>query len=102
MTVIQTGYWETQDRMFGGGYTTLANAAYSAFIQANLAQAVQIAHSDGGAVILSTSPYFADGTPFNLVDAYNQIVQRWPRSTPTCRSTTSTRCSTPVGRTRRW
>ena len=24
---------------------------------------MQIAHSDGGAVILSTSPYFADGTP---------------------------------------
>ena len=63
MTVIQTGYWETQDRMFNGAYTTLANPAYAAFIQDNLAQAVQIAHSDGGAVILSTSPYFADGTP---------------------------------------
>ena len=36
---------------------------------------MQIAHSDGGAVILSTSPYFADGTPTNLVTAYNQIVQ---------------------------
>ena len=36
---------------------------------------MQIAHSDGGAVILSTSPYFADGTPNNLVDAYNQIVE---------------------------
>ena len=35
---------------------------------------MQIAHSDGGAVILSTSPYFNDGTPHNLVDAYNQIV----------------------------
>jgi hypothetical protein len=35
---------------------------------------VQIAHSDGGAVILSASPYFDDGTPHNLVDAYNQIV----------------------------
>ena len=36
---------------------------------------MQIAHSDGGAVILSTSPYFDDGTPNNLVDAYNQIVE---------------------------
>ena len=74
VTVIQTGYWETQNRQFNGGYATLANAAYSASIAANLAQAVQIAHSDGGAVILSTSPYFNDGTPHNLVDAYNQIV----------------------------
>jgi len=74
VTVIQTGYWETQARQFDGGYATLANAAYSASIAANLAEAVQIAHSDGGAVILSTSPYFDDGTPHNLVDAYNQIV----------------------------
>jgi len=74
VTVIQTGYWETQNRQFGGGYATLADASYSAYIEANLEQAVQIAHSDGGAVILSTSPYFADGTPHDLVDAYNQIV----------------------------
>jgi hypothetical protein len=75
VTVIQTGFWETQLREFGGSFMTLANAAYSAFIQSNLAQAVQIAHSDGGAVILSTSPYFGDGTPTDLVDAYNQIVR---------------------------
>jgi hypothetical protein len=36
---------------------------------------VQIAHSGGAAVILSTSPYFADGTPNAVVDLYNQIVQ---------------------------
>jgi hypothetical protein len=75
VTVIQTGYWETQDRLYNGSYQTLADADYSAYIQASLAEAVQIAHSDGGAVILSTSPYFDDGTPTNLVDAYNQIVR---------------------------
>ena len=75
VTVIQTGYWETQNRQFDGGYATLADPAYSAYIASNLAEAVQIAHSDGGAVILSTSPYFDDGTPPNLVDAYNQIVE---------------------------
>ncbi len=74
VTVIQTGYWETQARLFNGAYQSLADPAYSAYIEQSLAQAVQIAHSDGGAVILSTSPYFDDGTPFNLVDAYNQIV----------------------------
>ena len=75
VTVIQTGYWETQDRSYNGTYTTLANPAYAAFIQNNLTQAVEIAHTDGGAVILSTSPYFADGTPNALVDDYNQIVR---------------------------
>ena len=33
-------------------------------------------------MILSTSPYFADGTPHNLVDAYNQIVGRGGRPVP--------------------
>ncbi len=75
VTVIQTGYWESQIRQFNGTWETLANADYSAFIKSCLESAVQIAHSGGGAVILSTSPYFADGTPNNLVDAYNQIVE---------------------------
>ncbi len=75
VTVIQTGYWETQDREYNGSYQTLADADYAAYIESNLEEAVQIAHSDGGAVILSTSPYFDDGTPFSLVDAYNQIVE---------------------------
>jgi hypothetical protein len=74
VTVIQTGYWETQDRLFDGSYQTLADPDYNAYIQSNLEEAAAIAHSDGGAVILSTSPYFADGTPNNLVNAFNQIV----------------------------
>jgi hypothetical protein len=72
VTVIQDGFWETQARLFDGRYATLADADYAAFIQSNLALAAQIANSDGGAVIMSTSPYFADGTPNNLVDAFNQ------------------------------
>jgi hypothetical protein len=74
VTVIQTGYWESQIRQFNGNWETLANSDYAYFIKANLEAAVQIAHSDGGAVVLSTAPYFADGTPNNLVDAYNSIV----------------------------
>ena len=75
VTVIQTGYWETQTRQFNGNWETLANADYADYIKANLESAVQIAHSDGGAVVLSTAPYFADGTPNDLVDAYNSIVE---------------------------
>ncbi|HEY1652312.1 MAG TPA: hypothetical protein VGG09_10555 [Acidimicrobiales bacterium] len=75
VTVVQTGYWESQIRQFNGTWETLADADYSAYIKSNLESAVQIAHSDGGAVILSTSPYFADGTPNNLVDAFNQILE---------------------------
>jgi hypothetical protein len=75
VTVIQTGYWESQIRQFNGNWETLANADYANYIKSNLESAVQIAHSDGGAVVLSTSPYFADGTPNDLIDAYNSIVE---------------------------
>jgi hypothetical protein len=75
VTVLQTGYWECQQRLFDGTYQTLANSDYAHSIRSNLETAVQIAHSDGAAVIVSTAPYFGDGTPNDLVDAYNQIVE---------------------------
>jgi hypothetical protein len=74
VTVIQLGYWEAQYRQFEGSYVTLGTTAYANYIRDNVAQAVQIAHSDGGAVILNTSPYFNDGTPAELVNDFNQII----------------------------
>jgi hypothetical protein len=74
VSVIQSGYWEAQDRLFNGQYVTLTNAAFAASIQANLNEAVNLMHADGSAVILETAPYFSDGTPNNLVDIYNGIV----------------------------
>jgi hypothetical protein len=74
VTVLQAGYWETQPRLYNGSYQTLANQDYSSYIASNLVEAIQIAHSDGGAVIVGNAAYDADGTPNNLVDAYNQIV----------------------------
>jgi hypothetical protein len=75
VTVIQLGYWESQYRQFNGTYQTLTDPAYAQYIQDNLQQAVTLAHSRGGAVILNTSPYFDDGTPNSLVDSFNQIVK---------------------------
>jgi hypothetical protein len=83
VSVLQAGYWESQDRLFGGAFTTMANSAYAAYIQNNLNQAVNILHSDGGAVILETSPYYNDGTPNDLVAMYNQIVHTVASEYPT-------------------
>jgi hypothetical protein len=74
VTVLQVGYWEVQYRQYLGAYTTIQSPSYAAYIQANLEQAVQIAHSDGADVILATAPYDDDGTPDSLVDDFNQIV----------------------------
>jgi hypothetical protein len=74
VTVIQDGFWELQPRLFNGRYATLADSDYSAYIEGNLQQAAAIAHSGGGAVVMSTSPYFQDGTPHDLVDAFNHLL----------------------------
>ena len=39
VTVIQTGYWESQDRLFDGSYGSLVDPDYHASILANLEQA---------------------------------------------------------------
>jgi lysophospholipase L1-like esterase len=74
VTVLQVGYWEAQNRLFNGSYTTLSNPAYASYIEANLQQAVNELHADGGAVILNTTPYYNDGTPASLVNDFNAIV----------------------------
>jgi hypothetical protein len=75
VTVIQLGYWEAQDRLFDGVYQTLNSASFSSYIESNINNAVQIAHANGGNVVLATSPYFADGTPNSLINQFNAIVQ---------------------------
>jgi hypothetical protein len=75
VTVIQLGYWEAQDRLYQGTFQTLDNPSFATYIQSNIETAVNIAHSDGGNVILETSPYFSDGTPPNLVNDFNNIVR---------------------------
>jgi lysophospholipase L1-like esterase len=75
VSVLETGYWESQDRLYDGSFVTLSNPGYASFIQSNLQQAVNILHSEGGAVLLATSPLFNDGTPNSLVEDFNQIVQ---------------------------
>ena len=74
VTVVQTGYWESQIRQYDGNWETLADADYAYFIKSNLEAAVRMSHADGAAVVLATTPYFADGTPDDLVDAFNSIV----------------------------
>ena len=75
VTVLQAGYWESQPRLYNGSYQTLADQDYSSYIASNLIEAIDIAHSGGGAVIVGNALYDADGTPNNLVDTYDQIVQ---------------------------
>ena len=75
VTVLQVGYWESQYRQYNGSFQTLNDSDYANYIQSNLQEAVNIAHTYGGAVILNTAPLYNDGTPSGLVDDFNNIVQ---------------------------
>ena len=73
--VIQLGYWEEQNRLWDGSYVNLSDPAFAAYIEGNIDQAATIAHASGANVILTTSPYFGDGTPDWAVNDFNDLIE---------------------------
>jgi hypothetical protein len=49
--------------------------AFAAYIEGNIDQAATIAHASGANVILTTSPYFGDGTPDWAVNDFNDLIE---------------------------
>ena len=99
VSVIQTGYWETQTRLFDG---KLPDAGRRRLLGVHQVQPrcrrSRSPTPTAAPSSSSTAPYFADGTPNDLVDVYNQIVEgAGCRSTPTCRSTTCSLGADPGG-----
>ena len=75
--VFLSGYWESQPQLFDGVMADMANSpAYARAVGATLAQVLGILHSQGAPVLAATAPYFGDGTPPDLVDAYNATLEQ--------------------------
>ena len=96
--------WDAQDRTSTSASAAVANTAYAAFIQDDLAQAVRSAHSDGGA-----------DDPVHVALLQQQDTERPRRTTasqdctielaadsPPCRSTTYFTVLDPGGAAPRW
>jgi hypothetical protein len=82
VTVVQLGFWESQHWLLDGTYQTLDDPTYYDTIQTDLGFAVALLHSDGGRVILETTPYCDDGTPsWETVD-FNRIVHTVAAAAP--------------------
>ena len=72
--VVLAGRWETQDALLGFGWTSILQPSYAAYIESQLAEAVDVASSDGAHVDLLTSPCFDGGA--------QPDGQPWPESNP--------------------
>ena len=57
IAVVLVGRWETMDRVLGGRWMHLGDAAYDAHLRSQLDQAIRIVGSRGGKVLLATEPY---------------------------------------------
>ncbi len=75
--IFLSGYWESQPQLFDGAMADMANSpAYSQAVGARLGQVLGILHAQGAPVLAATAPYFGDGTPPDLVDAYNAVLEQ--------------------------
>jgi hypothetical protein len=74
VVVVLVGYWESQNRLYGGTYQNLSDPDYYDFIESNLEAGLDILHEGGADVVLQTAPYYGDGTPDAMVDDMNQII----------------------------
>jgi hypothetical protein len=71
---VYLGRLDTVDHTFNGQWTHLGDPAFDAYVMSELRLAVSILTSDGGKVILLTSPYYSTG-----VDAHGRP---WPENNP--------------------
>ncbi len=92
VVMILAGRWEVSNRTYDGHWTNIENPTYAAYVQRQLTYAVQVAGSDGAAVVLMTAPCYDTGeqpdgqqwpedSPSRLA-VYNGIVRRVAASMP--------------------
>ena len=81
--VLQLGYREAQTRLFDGQFVDIVSSpTYAGQVASELRQAVSVLHTGGAAVVLDTSPYFADGTPDAVVDRFDELLAGVAASDP--------------------
>src|ERR1019366_4878997 len=58
VSIILLGRWEVLDRQIAGRWQHLGDAGFDDYVAGQLDQAIDIAQSQGGTVVLCTAPYF--------------------------------------------
>jgi peptidoglycan/LPS O-acetylase OafA/YrhL len=87
VVVVLLGRWESIDRLYGGRWTHVGEAAFDRHLVAELGQVIDIGSAHGAKVAMLTLPYIAqtteqpDGSPWDMnlpsrTNAYNADVRR--------------------------
>lgn len=87
VVVVLLGRWESLDRLYGGRWTHVGEAAFDRHLVAELGQVIDIGSAHGAKVAMLTLPYIAqtteqpDGSPWDMnlpsrTNAYNADVRR--------------------------
>ena len=80
VAVLLVGYWETALRWHDGAWRRVGDPSYDAYLAAQLAAFVDLAHGHGAHVVVLSAPYFAPASVGPLAPAglaTNDAVDAW-------------------------
>ncbi len=76
VVALLSGYWESQRWEVGDQVEDLTDPSFAAGVAAQLAQFAALVHQAGAQLVLLSAPYYDDGTPDQVVDDYNVLLDQ--------------------------
>ena len=78
VVVVLSGYWESQQWLYDNQWVSLRTPSFQSEVSGQLAQLAALVRSYGASLVFLSAPYFANGTPNDVVDIYNSLVAKVP------------------------
>jgi hypothetical protein len=78
VVVVLSGYWESQQWLYGSQWVSLRTPSFQSEVSGQLAQLASLVHSYGASLVFLSAPYYANGTPNDVVDTYNSLIAKVP------------------------
>jgi hypothetical protein len=78
VVVVLSGYWESQQWLYDNQWVSLRTPSFQSEVSGQLAQLAALVHSYGASLVFLSAPYFANGTPNDVVDTYNSLIAKVP------------------------
>ncbi len=78
VVVVLSGYWESQQWLYDNQWVSLRTPSFQSEVSGQLAQLASLVHSYGASLVFLSAPYYANGTPNDVVDTYNSLIAKVP------------------------
>jgi hypothetical protein len=76
VVVVLAGYWESQQWLYGNQWVSLRTPSFQSEVSGQLAQLAALVRSYGATLVFLSAPYYANGTPDDMVDIYNSLIAK--------------------------